>query len=88
MSPRWDSDPDVRTGRHVVHNLHVHLVFTTKHRRKAFTDTRPTHTEKTMQEIRAGFEAEPKQFNAKPEAATGHPLIPVKQHIENQQRPA
>ncbi|WP_443068970.1 transposase [Streptomyces sp. NBC_01361] len=31
-------NPDVRTGRHVVHNLHVHLVFVTKYRRKAFTD--------------------------------------------------
>ena len=26
--------PDVRTGRHVVHHLHVHLGFVTKYRRK------------------------------------------------------
>lgn len=45
MSPRWDLHPDVRTGRHVVHNLHVHLVFVTKYRRKAFTGTRLTRTE-------------------------------------------
>jgi hypothetical protein len=29
MSPRWNPNPDVRTGRHVVYNLHVHLVFVT-----------------------------------------------------------
>jgi putative transposase len=36
VSPRWAPDPDARTGRHVVHNLHVHLVFVTKYRRNAF----------------------------------------------------
>ncbi|MFF3359727.1 hypothetical protein ACFYWN_45885, partial [Streptomyces sp. NPDC002917] len=29
MSPRWNPNPDVRTGRHVVYNLHAHLVFVT-----------------------------------------------------------
>ncbi|MFB6349903.1 IS200/IS605 family transposase [Moraxella sp. ZJ142] len=29
--------PEIRRGRHVVYNLHVHLVFVTKYRRKVFT---------------------------------------------------
>ncbi|WP_439957348.1 transposase [Moraxella catarrhalis] len=28
---------DLRRGRHVVYNLHVHLVFVTKYRRAVFT---------------------------------------------------
>ena len=39
MSPRWNANPDVRTGRHVVYNLHGDLVFVTKYRRKSFNDT-------------------------------------------------
>ncbi len=44
MPPRWSPHPDARTGRHVVYNLHVRLVFVTKYRRKAFTDAMPTRT--------------------------------------------
>lgn len=58
-----DPNPDVRTGRHVVYNLHVHLVFVTKYRRKAFTDAMLTRTEEIMREVCADFEAELKQFN-------------------------
>lgn len=49
----------MRTGRHVVHNLHVHLVFVTKYRRKAFSDAMLTR-----REVCTDFEAELKQFNA------------------------
>ncbi|MER7203822.1 IS200/IS605 family transposase (plasmid) [Streptomyces sp. NBC_01003] len=63
MSPRWNPNPDVRTGRHVVYNLHVHLVFVTKYRRKAFTDAMLTRTEEIMREVCADFEADLKQFN-------------------------
>lgn len=63
MSPRWNPHPDVRTGRHVVHNLHVHLVFVTKYRREAFTDSMLTRTEEIMREVCTDFEAELKQFN-------------------------
>ncbi|CAB3395461.1 transposase [Kyrpidia spormannii] len=28
---------EIRTGRHCVYNLHVHLVFVTKYRRGVFT---------------------------------------------------
>ena len=38
LSPAYvttlEPKPDVRTGRHVVHHLHVHLGFVTKYRRK------------------------------------------------------
>ncbi|WP_328541270.1 MULTISPECIES: IS200/IS605 family transposase [unclassified Streptomyces] len=63
MSPRWNPNPDVRTGRHVVYNLHVHLVFVTKYRRKAFTDAMLTRTEEIMHDVCTDFEAELKQFN-------------------------
>ncbi len=49
-SPCWNPNPDVRTGRRVVHNLHAHLVFVTKYRRKAFTDDMPTRTEEIMRD--------------------------------------
>ncbi|MFE7529306.1 IS200/IS605 family transposase [Kitasatospora sp. NPDC057542] len=63
MSPRWNPNPDVRTGRHVVHHLHVHLVFVTKYRRRAFTDAMLTRCEEIMQDVCTDFEAELKQFN-------------------------
>jgi putative transposase len=47
-----------------VHNLHVHLVFVTKYRRKAFTDAMLTRCEEVMREVCTNFEAELKQFNA------------------------
>lgn len=53
----------MRTGRHVVYNLHVHLVFVTKYRRKAFTDEMLTRCEGNMREVCTDFEADLKQFN-------------------------
>ncbi|MEE1671365.1 IS200/IS605 family transposase [Streptomyces sp. WAC07094] len=63
MSPRWNPHPDVRTGRHVVTNLHVHLVCVTKYRRKAFTDEILTRCEEIMREVCTAFAADLKQFN-------------------------
>ncbi|MQY39827.1 hypothetical protein SRB17_78550 [Streptomyces sp. RB17] len=63
MSPRWNPHPGVRTGHHVVHNLHVHPAFVTKYRRKAFTDEMLTRHEKTTREVCADFEADLKQVN-------------------------
>ncbi|MEU4085057.1 IS200/IS605 family transposase [Streptomyces aureus] len=63
MSPRWNPNPHVRSGRHVVHSLHVHLVFVTKHRREAMTDAMLTRCEQIMREVCTDFEAELKQFN-------------------------
>ena len=40
---------DIRTGRHCVFNIHIHLVFVTKYRRKVFTKT-------ILEEMRTIFE--------------------------------
>ncbi|HWS36505.1 MAG TPA: IS200/IS605 family transposase [Actinoplanes sp.] len=63
MSPRWTPDPDVRRGRSVVHNMHVHLVFTTKYRRGALTDAILTRCEEIMRNVCADFGAELREFN-------------------------
>jgi len=63
MSPRWEPNPDVRTGRYVVSNLHVHLVFVTKRRNGALTETMLSRCEEIMKEVCTDFEAELKQFN-------------------------
>jgi len=63
MSPRWNPDPDVRTGRPVVTNLHVHLAYVTKYRPKAFTDEILTRCEEIMREVCTAFEADLKLFN-------------------------
>jgi putative transposase len=63
MSPRWNPNPDVRTGRHVVHSLHVHLVFVTKCRRGAFTDPMLRRCEEIMRDVCADFEAGLEEFH-------------------------
>ena len=63
MSPRWEPDPDVRRGRSVVHNLHVHLVFVTKYRRGVFTAQMLTRCEQVMREVCGDFGAELREFN-------------------------
>ncbi|MET7332807.1 IS200/IS605 family transposase [Nonomuraea sp. NPDC005650] len=63
MSPRWKPNPDVRTGRQVVHHLHADLVFVTKYRRGAFTDPMLIRCEQIMREVCADFEVELREFN-------------------------
>ncbi|WP_327046654.1 IS200/IS605 family transposase [Microbispora sp. NBC_01189] len=63
MSPRWKPNPDVRRGRHVVHNLHAHLVFVTKYRRGVFTNEILARCEEIMREVCADFEVELREFN-------------------------
>jgi putative transposase len=63
MSPRWVQDPDIRRGRSVVHNLHAHLVFTTKYRRGALTDPILTRCQQIMSEVCADFGAQLREFN-------------------------
>ena len=48
---------EIRTGRHCVFNMHVHLVFVTKYRRKVFTKP-------ILEEMRAIFEKVCKDFEA------------------------
>jgi putative transposase len=63
MSPRWEPDPNIRRGRSVVHNLHVHLVFTTKFRRGVFDDAMLARCEQVMREVCADFGADLAEFN-------------------------
>ncbi|MDD3581616.1 MAG: IS200/IS605 family transposase [Desulfobacca sp.] len=68
-----EKSTNLRTGRHCVFNLHVHLVFVTKYRKKVFT----TAVLKAMQDIFAkvcrDFEAELVEFNG--EADHVHLLV-------------
>lgn len=63
MSPRWAPSPDIRTGRHVAHNLHAHLVFVTKYRKDVLDDEMLTRCEEIMRKVCEDFEAELKEFN-------------------------
>lgn len=63
MSPRWESNPDIRRGRSVVHTLHAHLVFVPKDRRSVFTDEILTRCEEIMREVCAKANAELREFN-------------------------
>lgn len=62
MSPRWTPDPDVRRGRSVVYNLHVHLVFVTKYRRDVLTGPMLTRCEQVMRDVCAQMGAELREF--------------------------
>ena len=63
MSPRWEPDPNLRRGRSVVFNLHVHLVFVTKYRRGALNDAILTRCEQAMRDVCEGLGAELAEFN-------------------------
>ncbi|MFI7223518.1 IS200/IS605 family transposase [Nonomuraea angiospora] len=63
MSPRWNPEPEVRRGRHVVCSLHAHLVFVTKYRRGALTDEMLIRCEEVMRGVCADFEVELREFN-------------------------
>ncbi|WP_101255945.1 IS200/IS605 family transposase [Streptomyces barkulensis] len=63
MSPRWEPDPNLRRGRSVVFNLHVHLVFVTKYRRGVLTDTMLTRCEEVMRDVCTKLDATLREFN-------------------------
>ena len=48
---------DIRTGRHCVFNLHVHLVFVTKYRRKVFQKHHYEAMRKVFDKVCKDFEA-------------------------------
>jgi putative transposase len=48
---------EIRTGRHCVFNLHVHLVFVTKYRRRVFTKTILDRMEDVFKTVCNDFEA-------------------------------
>jgi putative transposase len=54
---------EVRTGRHCVFNLHVHLVFVTKYRKKIFTKVYLDFMQKIFTEICVDYQAELIEFD-------------------------
>jgi putative transposase len=56
-------DTRFRTGRHVVHLMHAHLVFVTKYRHPVFTTTHLDRMQQVMANVCTDFEAELVEFN-------------------------
>ncbi|MFI0538493.1 IS200/IS605 family transposase [Streptomyces sp. RP5T] len=56
-------DENIRTGRHCVFRMHVHLVFVTKYRHEVFADRHLTRCEEIMRAVCEDFEAELVEFN-------------------------
>ena len=54
---------EIRTGRHCVFNLHVHLVFVTKYRRRIFTKTILDRMEDVLKTVCHDFEADLIEFD-------------------------
>ncbi|CAB3391306.1 transposase (fragment) [Kyrpidia spormannii] len=54
---------EIRTGRHCVYNLHVHLVFVTKYRRGVFTKEILEDLREIMASVCKDFEAELLEFD-------------------------
>lgn len=54
---------DIRTGRHCVFKLHVHLVFVTKYRKKVFTDAILKDIEVIFNNVCKDFDAELVEMN-------------------------
>lgn len=54
---------EIRTGRHVVFNLHVHLVFITKYRRGVFTKIILDDLKEIFERVCKDFEAELVEFD-------------------------
>ena len=53
----------IRTGRHCVFNMHVHLVFVTKYRKDVFTKPMLDAMEGMFKKVCLDFEAELTEFN-------------------------
>lgn len=58
-----EKSTQIRTGRHCVFNMHVHLVFVTKYRRKVFNKTILNALEQIFQNVCSDFEAQLIEFN-------------------------
>ncbi|MDJ0573891.1 MAG: IS200/IS605 family transposase [Xenococcaceae cyanobacterium MO_234.B1] len=58
---------DIRTGRHCVFKLHVHLVFVTKYRKKVFTNEILQDLEVIFKDVCQNFETELVSMNGETE---------------------
>ncbi|MHB8293952.1 MAG: IS200/IS605 family transposase [Acidimicrobiales bacterium] len=57
----------IRTGRHCVFAMHVHLVFVTKFRHKVFSGKHLVRMEQIMRDVCSDFECDLIEFNGEPE---------------------
>ena len=58
-----ENTSEIRTGRHCVFNIHIHLVFVTKCRRKVFTSNILDEMKNVFEKVCEDFEAELIEFN-------------------------
>ena len=58
-----EKENDLRRGRHVVYNLHVHLVFVAKYRRKVFTKEILDNMRQIFESVCTDFEAQLVEFD-------------------------
>ena len=58
-----EKETDLRRGRHVVFNLHVHLVFVAKYRRKVFTKEILDDMRQIFESVCTNFEAQLVEFD-------------------------
>ena len=58
-----EKETDLRRGRHVVYNLHVHLVFVAKYRRKVFTKEILDDMRQIFESVCTDFEAQLVEFD-------------------------
>ena len=59
----YGKETDLRLGRHVVFNLHVHLVFVAKYRRKVFTKEILDDMRQIFESVCTDFEAQLVEFD-------------------------
>jgi putative transposase len=57
------SSNEIRAGRHCVFNMHVHLVFVTKYRRKVFTKQQLDYMQTIFSDVCENFETELVEFD-------------------------
>ena len=76
-----DSNREIRKGRHVVSELHVHLVFVTKFRHPVFTDQHLHRLEEVFTQVCADFESTLVEFNGEADhvhlVVTYPPKVPI-----------
>ena len=58
-----EKETDLRRGRHVVFNLHIHLVFVAKYRRKVFTKEILGDMRQIFESVCTDFEAQLVEFD-------------------------
>ena len=64
------SESEIRHGRHCVFQMHVHLVFVTKYRRKVFTKEILADLRDTFDSVCQDFESELVEFDGTMERST------------------